>query len=253
MKTRPLMGVIPSATRQPHSPVIPSAARNLLFLLLFLSQSAFAQLPPDAASELTLSQFRAMIPVHAVEKPQAAASVREIFFKLLAAQGREAAARQSLDRLSGWTKAAQARLDAQSAPLLDVEMLRFAEAKAEARVEQAEAEQHSAAAQANRLLGREPRSPLLALPAERPSSSAPPSVLPEPASGPPDKFAARITRLEQQLLPQAQDLLQKIYQNYLYGGVTLTTLLWQEDQVYQTELQYRLLLAEAERARAAGD
>ena len=228
--------------------VIPSNARNLLFLLLLLPQFAPAQRPPEPASELTLSEFRALLPA-AQQNPEAGARAQEVFFELLAAQARQAAARQSFDRLDGWTKAAQARLDAQSVSLLDVEMLRFAEAKAEARVERFEAERHSALSKANRFLGREPRSPLVALTAEARSSSSPAQTDP-PSTG---AFAPRIARLEHELLPQAQDLLAKIYQNYLFGGVTLTALLWQEEQTYQTELQYRLLLVEAVQSRATGD
>ena len=54
-------------------------------------------------------------------------------------------------------------------------------------------------------------------------------------------------------MPQARDLIGKMYQNYLFGGVSLSALLWQEEQVYETELQYRLLLVEAERELAAAD
>jgi len=233
MKTRPLMGVIPSS------------ARNLLSVLFLLPHLVPAQTSPNADSELTFSEFRTL---------RSGSEARRLadrnFFDLLAAQGREAAARQSLDRLAGWTKAAESRLAAQSVPLLDVEMLRFTQAQAEARVEQWEAERRRALAEVNRLLGRDPRSPLLALPAQTPvgASTGPTDTAALAA----DKFAARIARLEQ-LLPQAQDLLAKIYQNYLFGGVPLTTLLWQEEQTYQTELQYRLLLVEAEQSRTAGD
>lgn len=223
--------------------VIPSEARILLLLFFLLPHLAPAQTPPDPVPELTFAEFRALIPSHAVENPAAAASVREIFFELLSAQGREAAASQSLDRLAGWTKAAQARLDAESAPLLDVEMLRFAEAQAGARVERFEAARLSASAQINTLLGREPHAPLRALGTE----NSPPDASDLP---PEDKLlASRIARLEQ-LLSQAQDLLAKVYQNYLFGGVTLSALLWQEEQTYETELRYRQALAEAEQFRA---
>jgi hypothetical protein len=208
---------------------------RLFFLFLFLSPFVFAQTPSGDDSELTLSEFRALL-AGVPESARAEAA----FFELLVAQGRAAAAHQSLDRLAGWTKAAQARLDAESAPLLDVEMLRFAEARAEVRVERLEAERRSALSKANRLLGREPSSPLIAV-NTTPAAKA-------PAPGVPSA-AARIARLEQ-LLPQAQELLARIYQNYLFGGAPLTALLWQEEQTYQTDLQYRLLLVEAEQSRA---
>jgi outer membrane protein TolC len=225
--------------------VIPSQARNLLFLFLLLSHFAIAQRPPEPDPELTLSEFRALLPA-AERNPEAAARADAVFLDLLSAQGRVAAARQSHDRLAGWTTAAQARLDARSAPLLDVEMLRFAEAKSEARLEQSEDERHSALSKANHLLGRDPRAALVALTTE----THPPGAEIAPQSA--DKSSTSIAHL-QQLLPQAQELLAKIYQNYLFGGVALTALLWQEEQVYQTELQYRLLLVEVERRRAAGD
>jgi hypothetical protein len=172
------------------------------------------------------------------------------FFRLLAAQGRAAAARQSVDRLSGWTKAAEARLAAESAPPLDVDTLRFAEAKAEARLARFEAEQRRAAREVNQLLGRSADSPLLALT----SQAAPDSVeKPGPAGSTQGEFAKRRAQFEQGLLPQARDLLGKTYQNYLFGGVSLSALLWQEEQVYETELQYRLFLVEAERELAAAD
>ena len=38
-----------------------------------------------------------------------------------------------------------------------------------------------------------------------------------------------------------------MYQSYLFGGVPLTALLWQEHEVFETDLQYRLLLVEQER------
>lgn len=165
------------------------------------------------------------------------------FFQLVDGQVREAAARQSLDRLAGWTKAAQARFEAQSAPLLDVEILRFAEANAEARLERWQAERDVGLTSVNGLLGRGPHAPLIAI-----TSNASPSSADFQSAN--DNLAARIERFEQ-LLTQAQELLAKMYQNYLFGGVTLPALLWQEEQTYQTELQYRLLLVQADRSRAA--
>lgn len=229
----------------PHAGVIPSNVRNLLFVLFFLTTLSPAQTRAEPDQELTLAEFRTLLPDHPVrQNPFIAARADEIFFELLSAQEREAAARQSLDRLAGWAKAAQARLEAESAPALDVGMLRFAEAKAEARVERFDAQRLSALSNINLLLSREPDSPLRAVAAEAtPNTSA--------SDQPADK-AGRIARA-QQLLAQAQELLAKVYQNYLFGGVTLTTLLWQEDQVYQTELQYRLSVVEAEQSSSAQD
>jgi len=238
------------------------SARSLLVLLLAIPPAALAQRGPEPAPELTLAEFLALLPAAAGE--QRAEGVRRraerTFMTLLAAQGGEAAARQSLDRLAGWTKAAESRLAAQSAPLLEVEMLRFAEGKAEALLERYEAERRRALAEANRLLGRNLNSPFLALTTEAKSAAASegagrPETGPRPGNtlAQLPEFAPRIERFEQELLPQAHDLLAKMYQNYLFGGVTLSALLWQEEQVRETERQYRLLLVEAERARRTAE
>ena len=189
----------------------------------------------DGGAELTWSQFRALVRSQPARAGQIAEANRprpeQVFLKLLSAQGRVAAARQSLDRFSGWTKAAQARLAAQSAPPLDVETLRFAEAKAQARLAQFEAGNRRAARAANRLIGREPDSPLAARPAAAQQSPDPATTekpkLPEKTSD-----SARLrAQYEKELLTQAHDLLGKMYQNYLFGGVPLSALLWQEEQV----------------------
>src|SRR3989338_8909298 len=141
--------------------VIPREARNVLFLLLLvIPNAASARQAAVLVAEMTLSQFRALLRSQSQRPGQSPEANRpradEIFFQLLATQGREAAARQSLDRLDGWTQAAQARLAAQSAPALDVEVLRFSEAKAQARLAQFEAERRRAIRQANHSLGRKP-------------------------------------------------------------------------------------------------
>ena len=242
----------------PVIPISPWRERNLLFLLLVIvPHLALAQRAAEPKAELTLAEFRALLRPAAPAADQTSEAgeasrrrAEEGFFGLLAAQARVAAARQSVDRLSGWAKAAEARLAAQSAPPLDVEMLRFAEAKAEARIERFEAEQRRAARQINQLLGRKADSPLLALTSQAAPDSA---EKPGNAGSAQGEFAKRRAQFEQGLLPQARDLAGKTYQNYLFGGVSLSTLLWQEEQVYETELQYRLLLVEAEREQAAAD
>jgi len=139
--------------------------------------------------------------------------------------------------------------------------LRFTEAKAQARLAQFEAERRRTVRQANRMLGREPDSSLIALttatdpePADKANEPAPSQPDARRGGSPLSKVAESAKRrmqLEKELLPQAQELLGKVYQNYLFGGVPLSALLWQEEQVYQTELQYRLLLAEVEKELAA--
>ena len=261
--------VIPSAGGVPGAPLSArwgAEARNLLLLLLLLIPDAARSLPAaQTGGELAFSQFRALLRAQPQRPGQSPEGSRqradEVFFQLLAAQGREAASRQSVDRLAGWTQAAQARLAAQSIPPLDVEVLRFSEAKAQARLAQFEAERRRAIRQADQFLGREPDSPLVALttpteqePAEKPNEAGASQPDARRGSSPLGKVAETAQRrmqLEKELLSQAQELLGKVYQNYLFGGVSLSALLWQEEQVYQTELQYRLLLAEVEKELAA--
>ena len=237
------------------------AIRIVLFLALMTQSGAGVLGAADTGPELTLSQFWALVQSQRSGQSPGVSRQRadEVFSQLLAAQGREAAARQSLDRLSGWSKAAQTRLAAQSAPPLDVEVLRFAEAKAAAQVAQFEAAGRRVLRQANRLLGREPDSPLVALltptgPAPEPSqaekpadsSSQPNDRQKNPTPGKTADSARLRAQFEKELLPQAPDLLAKMCQSYLFGGTPLSALLWVEQEVYSTELRYRLLLGAAE-------
>lgn len=209
----------------------------------------------DQKTELTLPAFRALVREQSPAEKQQSNLERagEVFWRLLRAQNREAAARQSLDRLSGWYQAAQARLQAQNTPASDVELLRFGQAKAAARVAQFEAQRRSAAEEANLLLKRPASSPLVAL-MEAPAEAIPPRTDPKsenaaaaaPAIGP--DIASRRAAFEKELLPLGNELLRKMYQSYLFGGIPLTSLLWQEQEVYRTDLEYRRLLEEAARA-----
>jgi hypothetical protein len=188
---------------------------------------------------MTLAQFRSRVEARLTEQSRAASRSREklpppdlriadeAFSQLLAAQAREAAARQSVDRLSGWSKAIQVRFQAQSAPALDVEMVRFAEAKATAQSAQYEAERQRALRKANSLLGKPANSALVAL-------------LPVPSSA---TSPGALEKLEKEILPQGRELLARLYQSYLFGGSPLSSLLWQEQELYRTELQYRVWLA----------
>jgi hypothetical protein len=252
-------------------------------------------------TELTLPEFRALIRSEGLQENQQTRAV-EVFSRLLAAQGKVAAARQSLDRLSGWHKAALARLQAQNAPASDEELLRFAEAKAVASVARFEAERREMVQVANLLLKRSPDSPLVALmeavaaalPAKTEkdpnrsgdrqsnpaagSGPAPGSAQAgsssgagspadagkkkEPVAEPPlapqssaaagqevsPGIASRKAQFEKEMLPLGDELLSKMYQSYLFGGIPVTALLWQEHEAFETELEYRLLLAEAEKA-----
>ena len=58
-------------------------------------------------TEFTLSEFCALAQQSGMPETQRA---EEVFFRLIAAQGSEAAARQSLDRLSGWHPELQSKV-----------------------------------------------------------------------------------------------------------------------------------------------
>ncbi len=244
----------------------------LLVPLLVLGTvgSALCLRAADAPVELTLPQFRAQVREQTPPAKQAESNKRagEVFLQLVVAQGKVAAARQSLDRLSGWHEAAQARLEAQSAPPLEVEILHFSEARAVARAAQFQTERRRALQRANLLLGRAPDFPLVALTqaisVTASDNTGEQSGIPlhsgEQSGAQPEAprtqeewedLASRKAQFEKGLLPQGRDLLAKMYQSYLLGGTSLSALLKQEREVYQTELQYRLLLVEAERMLAS--
>ncbi|MBI1955496.1 MAG: hypothetical protein HYS38_03795 [Acidobacteria bacterium] len=253
----------------------PAPFLAILLSLLATTGAGVVGWAADEATGLTLPQFRAQVRIPSPlprqrEDPAAVAALRQradaVFFDLLAAQGKKEAARQSLDRLSGWSKAAEARLAAQQVSPLDMELLRFAEAKAAARLARSEAEQRRWLQEASRLLGREPDSSWIVLtsrtaadqPAEPEKSKQPPlssstasspgtSLSPNAASD----FAKLQARLAKELLPQAYELLGKTYQSYLFGGVPLSELLWLEEKVYDAEWQHQSLAVEAEREAAA--
>src|SRR5690348_18289662 len=109
------------------------SARHLIstiaiVLFCFTTVPAFSA---DQKPDLNFSAFRALLKDAAPDKQSGAG---DVFMRLLAAQERGAAARESLDRLTGWYKSAVLRLQAQNAPAADVELLHFAQAKAAARV-----------------------------------------------------------------------------------------------------------------------
>ena len=213
-------------------------------------------------TELTFSQFAVLAPRESPPqgaparpgRPQPEVDQRRaaaLFHGLLLAQGRQAAARESLDRISGWVKAIQARFEAQNAAALDLEILRFSEAVAATRLARREAEQLRARQRANSFLRRSLDSPLIALPEAPPAKE--PTTAESSKEGPGVSVAnstygsrrlAEIEQLEKELLPQGRDLLAKIYQGYLVGGLSLNSLLWQEQELYAVEMRYQSLLAE---------
>jgi hypothetical protein len=253
--------------RRAHAGSAALLAATLLIVAAALPPASYAQ--AEQKGELTLSEFRNLArkpaaPDKAVGKSKSAprveprpdhAAADRAFFALLTLQGRQAAARQSLDRLSGWYKAAQQRLQAQNAPALDVDTLRYAELRAAAAVDGLEDERLQAVGEANALLGRPASSTLTVLLEQQPSSAADGKTAPSAGqstatvAGQPDQSSRR-QLYEQKLLPLGAELLSKAYQSYLYGGLPVVELLWQEQQVHRSELEYRLLLVEAERTYA---
>jgi hypothetical protein len=187
------------------------------------------------ADGMTLAEYRSAVQTRLAAAARTAAKSREkpappdlssaerAFADLLLAQARQSAAQQSLDRLAGWSKAIQARFEAQNAPELDVQAIQFAEAHMAAASEHTEKQRRRAVAHANTFLGRPAASPLTAL---LPSSG-------DASSGGGNGGA------HGELLDRGRELLNRMYRSYSFGGTSLAALLWQEQQVYQAELDYR--------------
>ena len=216
----------------------------LTLALLCGSLTLTAQQKP----EMTLAEFRAAVRerIAAAQPPpsvkrggkpaaqetapippeRAADRAVQVFTRLLSAQARKAAERQSQDRLAGWRKAAEARLQAQNTTALDADQLRLAEAQASGSVARFEAARLRAQGEANALLGRPAATPLIAEMAHltaAPSANQPkvdPSKKIEPSAAPPEPapdLASRLSYIEKQLLPMSSDLLSKMYQSYQIG------------------------------------
>jgi hypothetical protein len=213
--------------RRPLARAFPLALSVLAVLFLFppggRGQAANAA-PPDS-STLTLDQFRALFEAHASRaagrsrSPVDMKPADELFFQLLALQARNTALQRSVDRISEWSKSIQARFRLQTAPQLDIDAIRFAEGKRAAESAGIETEQAQIVERANKLLGRPLDASLVAAAPAR-----------EPVGPPPSN----------DLLTQAEELLDKLYQSYQFGGIPLGVLLWHEEDVYRTELDYRL-------------
>ncbi|HWP85053.1 MAG TPA: hypothetical protein VNN17_07680 [Terriglobia bacterium] len=209
---------------------------------VLLAVPALAQGPAlpgnEPAAEMTLAQFRALAAARVAAAAPAAGKPRPprseaalpdgdaLFLQLLLIQARTAAVHQSLDRLAGWSKAIQSRFQIQSAPELDVAVIRYEEARRAAESARLAAEQKRIAGRANRLLGRPPEAPLRA-------------VLPETSAGEPDGVAKQL----QEALAQGVELVGKMYSNYQFGGIPLATLLQYENDIYQAEVSYRQWVA----------
>jgi hypothetical protein len=213
----------------------------LLALFLVPSSDGFGQsgagaaLPdadePAPASELTLSQFRALVSARMAQSarpggktrdPQPAPDLRqadEAFLDLLLIQARDAAVGRSLDRLSEWSKSIQARFRIQTAPQLDLDVAKFEEARMSAEAARIESQQARIIESANRLLGRAPAAPLVALLSE---------------SG--DAGGAAEQKRAKEVLAQGQELVARMYQSYQFGGITLTSLMEYEKVLFELDL-----------------
>ena len=193
---------------------------------------------PDASNELTLDQFRSLVSAHLSQvsrgtnksrDPKPSPDLRpadEVFFQLLMIQAKDAAAHQSIDRLSGWSKSIQSRFETQNAPELDVEVVRFEEARMSAEAARTEAEQNRIIDRANRLLGRPANTPLVAL---------------LPDSG--GQESSAVESQAKEVLAQGEELVAKMYKNYQFGGISVTSLMEYEKVLYEFELEYREALA----------
>ena len=226
---------------------MPAVLATVFLGLLTSTGGLFAQSTADASGQFTLEQFRSLAARQAEAARPASKSrdkqvspdtgnaqraADERFERLLVIQARDAAAHQSVDRLSGWSKAIQLRYQTQSASELDVDTIRFAVAKMAAESARIEAEQKRRIAEANALIGRPADAPLTALVSvdDDPADAG--------AKGAPKVSGAQ--KASEDLLTQGEELLSKAYKNYQYGGVPLTSLLWQEQELYHAELDYRL-------------
>ena len=237
---------------RPHSPrahALPLGLSTVLVLLLLLhapyghGQTAADAVPDQStdvtlASELTLAQFRSLVAARLSQATRVTNKSRdplpspdlrpaeEVFLQLLLIQAKDAAVHQSIDRLSEWSNAIQLRFRTQTAPQLDVDVARFVEARMAVEAARMEAEQTRISERANRLLGRPPATPLVAL-------------LPESAGVESDAAEQRA----KEVLTQGEELVAKLYESYQFGGMAITLLMEYEHVVYEFKLEYRETLA----------
>ncbi len=220
---------------------------GLLCATLPGGERAISQTSALAPEELTLAQFRSLVENHLSETARAGGKSREktppvdlhasneVFLQLLLVQARSAAARQSQDRLSGWSKSIQSRFETQTAPALDRDVVLFSEARMAAEGARIEAEWKRIVERANSLMGRPATAPLVAL---------------LPASD--DTLADGVEKQQKDLLEQGQELVAKMYKSYQFGGISVTSLMEYEKELYETEVEYRQEVARAALQAADG-
>jgi len=217
-----------------------AVSAGVLAVVLLGTLGGVGQQAPETSPEMALALFRSRVEAHLSETMRPAGKSREkatpvdlrpadaMFLQLLLIQARDAAAHQSLDRLSGWSKSIQSRFETQNAPSLDVDVVRFAEARMAAESARIEAEQKRMVERANSLMGRPPAAPLTAL-------------LPAPGEDLPEG----VEKQQKDLLAQGEELISKMYKSYEFGGISVTSLMEYEHGLYQLEVEYRQQVARA--------
>jgi hypothetical protein len=217
--------------------LLPGLAISVLLLLVHIPHSLgqTAELTVEDSGALTLAQFRTLVEGHLTQAtritsksrdPQPVADSKaadEVFLQLLIIQARDAVVQRSRERLSEWSRSIQARLRVQTAPQLDVDAIRFAEGRMSAESARIESAHAQIVERANSLLGRPPDAALRALRSDSENRTGDTSV-----------------ELSDGLLAQGEELLDKLYQSYQFGGIPLSALLWHEQDVYRAELDYQL-------------
>ena len=216
---------------------------QLAVLILLFVPSGVSQTAADSESAvssetnsaigLTLQEFRSLIRDRLTREASPGRKSRDplptpdltpadnLFLQLLLIQAKDNAVHRSVERLSEWGKAIQARYQIQTAPELDLEVARFVEARMAVESARLEAEQARLIGRANQMLGRPADSPLLA-------------VLPEGAAA--EKQAGEV-------LAQGEKMIAKMYESYQFGGISITSLMEYENAVYEFELEYRETMA----------
>jgi hypothetical protein len=219
----------------------PPSAVKMLLVILLAAASSFGQstaAAPDADGGLTLDQFRSLVATHLSEASRSTAKSRdkipppdlrpadELFLQLLLVQARDAAAHQSVDRLAGWRKSIESRFETQNAPELDVAIIRFAEARRTAESARIESEEKLLVGQTNTMLGRPAQAPLTLV-----------------AGVQSEDALTALAKQHKALLAQAEEVIAKMYRSYQFGGISVTSLLEYESQVYEAETAYRQQVA----------
>lgn len=240
----PLVMLLVAASSYGQAATVPNGTRNAASNASQpTTPPTTAGATPDPTGGLTLDQFRALVAGHLSEATRSAANSRgtkspdraappdlrsadELFLQLLQVEAQDAAAHQSGDRLAGWRKSIESRFQTQNAPELDVAIIRFAEARRIAESARIESEEKLLVGQANNMLGRPATAPLTLI-----------------ASNRSEDTLTALAKQHKDLLAQAEELIAKMYRSYQFSGISVTSLLEYESQVYEAETAYRQQVA----------